>query len=168
MLPMLAFLLCAGTAFAGTRTLRGSAGRGCAWEVERRAAGEVRVTYLGTNGYQFEAAGHVLLVDPYFSRVPLCEVAFNQHIESDPRRVEAGLAHLRPRADAILATHAHFDHLLDVPAIMRRTGATADRGADGDQSCAVAGREGRAVRGCSAGRCAARGAMDGSCARGKA
>jgi Predicted Zn-dependent hydrolases of the beta-lactamase fold len=29
----------------------------------------VRVTYLGTNGYQFEFKGHALLVDPYFSRV---------------------------------------------------------------------------------------------------
>jgi hypothetical protein len=27
----------------------------------------VRVTYLGTNGYQFEFRGHALLVDPYFS-----------------------------------------------------------------------------------------------------
>jgi hypothetical protein len=26
----------------------------------------VRVTYLGTNGYQFEFKGHALLVDPYF------------------------------------------------------------------------------------------------------
>ena len=26
----------------------------------------VRVTYLGTNGYQFELKGHALLVDPYF------------------------------------------------------------------------------------------------------
>jgi hypothetical protein len=29
----------------------------------------VRVTYLGTNGYQFEFKGHALLVDPYLSRV---------------------------------------------------------------------------------------------------
>jgi len=48
---------------------------------------------------------------------------FDQRIESDRRRVEAGLASLRPRVDAVLATHAHFDHLLDAPAIMRRTGA---------------------------------------------
>jgi hypothetical protein len=26
----------------------------------------VRVTYLGTNGYQFEFKGHAVLVDPYF------------------------------------------------------------------------------------------------------
>jgi L-ascorbate metabolism protein UlaG (beta-lactamase superfamily) len=33
------------------------------------------------------------------------------------------LKHVRPRIDAILVTHAHFDHLLDVPSIMRRTQA---------------------------------------------
>ncbi len=87
------------------------------------AHGGIRVTYLGTNGYQFELGSHVLLVDPYFSRVGLCEVAFNQHIESDERRVDAALAQLRPRADAILVTHAHFDHLLDAPRVMQRTRA---------------------------------------------
>ncbi len=35
----------------------------------------VRVTYLGTNGYQFEFKGRALLVDPYFSRVDLLSVA---------------------------------------------------------------------------------------------
>ncbi len=83
----------------------------------------VRVTYLGTNGYQLETAGHALVVDPYFSRISLCDAAFNQRIESVPRLVEAGLLHLRPRIDAVLATHAHFDHLLDTAPIMGRTGA---------------------------------------------
>ena len=85
--------------------------------------GGIRVTYLGVNGYQFETGGHALVVDPYFSRVDLCTVAFNQHIEPDPFRLQQGFAHIRPRVDAILVTHAHFDHLLDVPPLMRRTGA---------------------------------------------
>jgi L-ascorbate metabolism protein UlaG (beta-lactamase superfamily) len=83
----------------------------------------IRITYLGTNSYQLETAGHALVVDPYFSRPSLCDVAFNQHIESDPRIVDAVLTRLRPRIDAILATHAHFDHLLDAAPVMRRTGA---------------------------------------------
>ena len=41
----------------------------------------VRVTYLGTNGYQFEFKGHALLVDPYFSRVDLLSVALGSHIQ---------------------------------------------------------------------------------------
>jgi L-ascorbate metabolism protein UlaG (beta-lactamase superfamily) len=85
--------------------------------------GEIRITYLGTNSYQLETGGHALLVDPYYSRISLCDVAFNQHIESDPRIVDGVLARLRPRIDAVLATHAHFDHLLDASRVMRRTGA---------------------------------------------
>ena len=83
----------------------------------------IRVTYLGVNGFQFETGGHVLLVDPYFTRIGLWSAALNQPIESNPDRVNEGLRHVRPRVDAILVTHAHFDHLLDAPEIVRRTHA---------------------------------------------
>jgi L-ascorbate metabolism protein UlaG (beta-lactamase superfamily) len=81
----------------------------------------VRVTYLGVNGFQFETDGHALLVDPYFTRVGLWAGALNQKIASNPNRVTEGLKHVRSNVDAILVTHAHFDHLLDAPEIMRRT-----------------------------------------------
>ncbi len=83
----------------------------------------IRVTYLGVNGFQFETNGHALLVDPYFTRIELLSAALNQSIQSDPNRVSEGLKHVRPRVDAILVTHAHFDHLLDAPEIIRRTHA---------------------------------------------
>jgi L-ascorbate metabolism protein UlaG (beta-lactamase superfamily) len=85
--------------------------------------GAVRVTYLGVNGYQIDASGHALLVDPYFTRAGLRAVALQQRIEPNEARIAFGLQHIRPRADAVLVTHAHFDHLLDVPEIMRRTNA---------------------------------------------
>jgi L-ascorbate metabolism protein UlaG (beta-lactamase superfamily) len=83
----------------------------------------VRVTYLGTNGYQFEFKGHALLVDPYFSRVDLLSVALGSRIQPNAARINDGLRHLAPKADAILVTHGHFDHLLDVPAVMAKTRA---------------------------------------------
>jgi hypothetical protein len=83
----------------------------------------VRVTYLGTNGYQFKFGGHALLVDPYFSRVDLLSVALGARIQPNVARINDGLRHLASRADAILVTHGHFDHLLDVPSIMAKTQA---------------------------------------------
>jgi len=87
------------------------------------SASAIRVTYLGVNGFQFETGGHAILVDPYFTRVGLWVGALNEAIESSPDRVREGLQHARSRVDALLVTHAHFDHLLDAPEIMRRTGA---------------------------------------------
>lgn len=86
----------------------------------------VRVTYLGTNGYQFELKGHALLVDPYFSRVDLWSAALGSRIQPNACRINDGLRHLTqppPKIDAILVTHGHFDHLLDVPALMSKTRA---------------------------------------------
>jgi L-ascorbate metabolism protein UlaG (beta-lactamase superfamily) len=87
------------------------------------SANSIRITYLGVNGFQFETDGHALLIDPYFTRVGLWAGALNERIESNPNRVESGLRHVRRNVDAILVTHAHFDHLLDAPEIMRYTHA---------------------------------------------
>src|SRR5215217_6305498 len=81
----------------------------------------IRVTYLGTNGYEFELKDHALLVDPYFSRVDLSSVALGSRIQPDISRIDEGMRHLRPKLDAILVTHGHFDHLLDVPILMSKT-----------------------------------------------
>ena len=83
----------------------------------------VKVTYLGTNGYQFQFKGHALLVDPYFSRVDLLSVALGSRIQPNTFRVNNAIRLLAPRSDAILVTHGHFDHLLDVPAVMAKTRA---------------------------------------------
>jgi L-ascorbate metabolism protein UlaG (beta-lactamase superfamily) len=89
----------------------------------KQTPGTVRVTYLGVNGYQFETNGHALLVDPYFTRAGLASIAFQQRLEPNDTRISFGLRHVPPHVDAVLVTHAHFDHLLDVPEIMKRTSA---------------------------------------------
>jgi L-ascorbate metabolism protein UlaG (beta-lactamase superfamily) len=84
----------------------------------------VRVTYLGTNGYLLQTSDSTILIDPYFSRIALMPVASNSAIRPDISRINSGMDRLPKRIDAILVTHGHFDHLLDVPEIARRTGAS--------------------------------------------
>ncbi|MFL6515901.1 MAG: MBL fold metallo-hydrolase [Chthoniobacterales bacterium] len=81
------------------------------------------MTYLGTNGYQLENSGHSILIDPYFSRISLARIGFRLPIQPDKSRIERGMSRLNRDVDAILVTHAHFDHLLDAPVLMRETGA---------------------------------------------
>src|SRR5437879_12891107 len=86
----------------------------------------VRVTYLGTNGYQFEFKGHALLVDHYFSRVDLLSVALGARIQPKISPITDAMRHLASRApsvDAVLVAHGHADHLLAVPAVIAPNGA---------------------------------------------
>ena len=106
---------------------------------DRAQDGSIRVTYLGVNGYQLEADGHALLVDPYFTRASLASVALQAPMQADPARVDGGLTHVRDRVDAILVTHGHFDHLLDVPLIMKRTGARLISGTTAVKQAIAAG-----------------------------
>jgi L-ascorbate metabolism protein UlaG (beta-lactamase superfamily) len=91
------------------------------------SATPVRVTWLGTAGFSIEHDGFVLLIDPYLTRASLLRCA------TGPLRSErAAISKYTPKADAIVAGHTHFDHVLDVPAIALATGATVY----GSSSCA--------------------------------
>ena len=76
----------------------------------------IALTYLGVAGWQIEGDGKVILTDPYLSR------------PADPGAplvpdVAAIAAHTPARADLVVVGHSHYDHLLDAPAVARRTGA---------------------------------------------
>ena len=67
----------------------------------------MKITYLGHASLAIELAGKHLIVDPFISANPL---AFAIDMSS-------------LKADQILITHAHQDHILDVETIAKETGA---------------------------------------------
>ena len=67
----------------------------------------MKITYLGHAALAIEVTGKKLIVDPFISPNPLAK-------DIDVEALEA---------DYILITHAHQDHIVDVDAIAKRTGA---------------------------------------------
>lgn len=96
------------------------------------AQGGLKLSYLGTAGWEITDGKTVVLVDPYLTRLksdtpndpalpsdtrPL--VTLNDIAASDHGVVDAHIT----RANFILITHTHLDHVLDMPYIARKTGA---------------------------------------------
>lgn len=83
---------------------------------------DTRLTFrwLGVAGIELSLDGQVLAIDPFFSRFPLRRACFGR-VSPDRALVAASM----PRCDFVLVTHAHWDHVLDVPELVRLTGALA-------------------------------------------
>jgi len=77
-----------------------------------------QLRWLGNAGFEFRLGQTVLVVDPFLTRPRFYQTYFG-HAAPD----EAALRTHIPRCNAILVTHAHFDHCMDAPAIALRTGA---------------------------------------------
>ncbi len=95
---------------------------------------DVRLQWLGAAGFALEHRGHVLLVDPYVTRAPLVRALLTR-LRPD---LDA-IARYVPRADAIIVSHTHFDHVLDVPEIARRSGARVFGSRSAAALCLVSG-----------------------------
>jgi L-ascorbate metabolism protein UlaG (beta-lactamase superfamily) len=97
----------------------------------------VTLKYLGTAGWEISDGTTIILIDPYLSRIngPAPPGGGSGHaLVGDIRHTygwndiatpdEAAIdAHIQ-RADFVLVTHTHYDHILDVPHIALKTRAT--------------------------------------------
>jgi L-ascorbate metabolism protein UlaG (beta-lactamase superfamily) len=72
----------------------------------------MKLTYYGHSCFAVETGGRALLFDPFISGNPLA----------------AGINPRSVKADFILVSHGHQDHLADAVAIAKRTGATVIAG----------------------------------------
>lgn len=107
---------------------------------DRSRAGKndpVVLKYLGTAGWEITDGTTVILIDPYLSRIngpPPPGGGTGHSMDGDTRRaygwhdlaspdIEAIDSHVQ-RADFVLVTHTHYDHILDVPHIALKTRAS--------------------------------------------
>jgi L-ascorbate metabolism protein UlaG (beta-lactamase superfamily) len=98
--------------------------------------GQVILRWLGTAGWEISDSSTVILIDPYVSRIfgpqPLGRTPFartpgdtrplygwDDAAVADTAAIDAHV----PRADYVLVTHTHYDHVLDVPHIALKTHA---------------------------------------------
>ena len=99
---------------------------------QRSDGPRVELKYLGTAGWEISDGKTVVLIDPYLTR-PRIVIPNDDTLATDTRplftstdiaRSDVAVidAHIQ-RADFILITHTHSDHVLDVPYIAQKTGA---------------------------------------------
>ncbi|MFI9009572.1 MBL fold metallo-hydrolase [Actinosynnema sp. NPDC053489] len=84
----------------------------------------VGLRWLGVAGWELLFDGRRVLVDPYLSRLPVFD-AQGGIIADHPLRVREDLVdrHLAEPPELVLATHGHYDHLLEVPYVVRKHGS---------------------------------------------
>jgi L-ascorbate metabolism protein UlaG (beta-lactamase superfamily) len=85
------------------------------------SGGKMNLTFrwLGVAGLELKAGGQVLAIDPFFTRPSLFSML--RPVSPDDSLVTEKL----PKCDYVLVTHAHYDHLMDVPLVLQQTGAVA-------------------------------------------
>ena len=81
---------------------------------------KLTLRWLGVAGIELTIQGETLLIDPYLTRIRFWNQWFGR-ITPDKELISSTLR----RGDHVLVTHAHWDHLMDVPEIIRNTNAAA-------------------------------------------
>ena len=83
----------------------------------------INFKWFGTDGWEVSFGNRTILFDPYFARIPTGFLSgkFDPKtpLKSDPALMDQ---HVK-KADQILIGHGHWDHLMDIPYIAKKTSA---------------------------------------------
>jgi len=96
--------------------------------------GHTAFRWLGIAGIELSGQGVVIAIDPFFSRPPFRREWLGRVLPYRPL-----VAAKVPRCDYILVSHSHWDHLIDVPEVVRATGALAMASARGSRLLSILG-----------------------------
>ncbi len=82
----------------------------------------LQIRFLGTSCYIIQLGDVSLMTDPFFSYHGLFHTALGK-ISSQPEAVDTALRTIKDhrKPSAIFIGHSHYDHMLDLPALIRKT-----------------------------------------------
>lgn len=80
----------------------------------------LEMRWLGVAGIELRADEQILVIDPFVTRPPFRRMWWGC-VRSDAALAAATVSH----SDFVLVTHAHWDHVMDVPAVIEQTMAIA-------------------------------------------
>ena len=92
------------------------------FELQQRACGggAVALQFLGVGGFVVRFGDHQVMTAPSFTRQSPVAIALRRELRPDAAAIERGLEGISlDSVTAVLVGHAHYDHLLDVPYLMR-------------------------------------------------
>ena len=90
----------------------------------KSASGSVRVTWMGTAGLYVHDGETGIYIDPFVSRYGLLKIGFGFTLKPKDSLIDEWIRLTGGRnAAAILVSHSHYDHVLDVPRFAEKTGA---------------------------------------------
>lgn len=81
--------------------------------------------YLGAGGWLIRRGDDVVMTAPFYSNPSMWKLLFAR---ANPKVIDAELAHIAddlPRVRAVVAGHAHYDHIMDLPHILTHLPASA-------------------------------------------
>ncbi|NNF40250.1 MAG: MBL fold metallo-hydrolase [Woeseiaceae bacterium] len=89
------------------------------------AADSVTVTWLGVTTLLFDDGETQILIDGFFSRPSLADILLDRPVVNDAATINYALNEYgMRRLAAIIPTHSHFDHAMDVGSIANRSSAS--------------------------------------------